>query len=126
MLDIKFIRENCDEVIEKLNKRGKDFYYLKNLVELDDKRRKVIGEVEQKKAFKNSKSKEIGRAKAQGLDIEPILEEVANIGDEIKSLDVRKVKIEAEMYDLLLKTPNGPRGTIPEGTTEEDNIEVSK
>ena len=60
MLDIRLIRENVEEVIERLSKRNGDFSYLRDVVKLDEERRKVLNEVEELKNFRNQKSKEIG------------------------------------------------------------------
>ncbi len=57
MLDLKYIVDNIDRVIEKLNTRGQDFSYLRELVSLSETRKNVIVDVEAKKAFRNETSK---------------------------------------------------------------------
>ena len=126
MLDIKLLRDDIDGVIAKLNTRGGDFSHLNKVITLDDERREIIKVVEEKKAFRNTKSKEIGKVKAEGGDVSPILSEVESIGDEIKSYDEKLNILDQEIREILLSTPNVPRETIPVGVDEEQNVEVSK
>lgn len=124
MLDIRTLRDDVEQVIELLNRRGNDFSYLREVVEMDKERRDIISKVEEMKAFRNAKSKEVGMAKAKGLDAAEILAEVATIGDQIQELDVKLGQLDAKIQELLLKTPNVPRETTPVGKDENDNIEV--
>ena len=87
MLDIKYILANKDEYAEVLKNRHHDFN-LDVLVELDAKRRKIIGETEDLKAKRNEGSKKIGNAKNNpDLDINALKSEIKAIGDKIKELD---------------------------------------
>lgn len=124
MLDIRTLRDDVEQVIELLNRRGNDFSYLREVVEMDKERRDIISKVEEMKAFRNAKSKEVGMAKAKGLDAADILAEVATIGDQIQELDIKLGQLDAKIQELLLKTPNVPRETTPVGKDENDNIEV--
>ncbi len=124
MLDIKELRKNCDEIIKRLNTRGSNFDYLKNVVDLDEERRGIINQVEEMKAFRNSKSKEIGKVKAAGGDVQEILNEVSSIGNKINDLDTKLNEIELEINTKLLNTPNVPRGTIPVGEDESSNVVI--
>ena len=126
MLDLKYVVENIEEVIEKLNTRNEDFSYLRELVTLSEDRLQLITEVEGRKAFRNEKSKLIGEYKRAKKDVAPILAEVANIGDEIKELDERLVALEAKINTILLSTPNIPDESIPIGEDEFSNVEVRK
>lgn len=126
MLDIKYVRNNMDKVIKGLETRGGDFEYLRELISLDDKRKELILFVEEKKAFRNSKSKEIGKVKASGGDVSSILSEVSEIGEEISNIDKSLSLIKQKIGNILLKTPNVPRETLPVGTDESFNKEVLK
>ncbi|HHU27541.1 TPA: serine--tRNA ligase [bacterium] len=121
MLDIRLIRENVEEAIKKLSTRNGDFSYLRDVVKLDEDRRKVLNEVEELKNFRNQKSKEIGINKRQGLDVAPIMEEVANIGEKIKVLDDKVREIEGKINELMAITPNIPNESLPVGKDEDAN-----
>jgi len=126
MLDLKYLVENIDEVIKRLNSRNKDFSYLKNVVELFNERKKLIKEVETKKAFRNDVSKKIGILKKEKKDVKDILAQVENIGDDIRGLDLKVVNIDDKIKEILLITPNLPDLSIPIGIDENDNLEIRK
>src|SRR5690554_3496221 len=96
MLDLKYVVENIDEVIKKLNTRNSDFTYLKELVELADERSKLIHDVESKKAFRNEASKKIGEFKREKKDVTEILNEVSSLGDEIKEIEIGRASCREE------------------------------
>lgn len=124
MLDIKYITNHLDEVIERLTTRGDNFEYLKDLVKLHEKHLDLIKEVEEKKAFRNAKSKSIGEVKRKGGDASAILAEVALIGDEIKVLDEKVNSLKTEINQTLLIIPNLPALDTPIGKDENDNVVV--
>jgi len=126
MLDLKYVVENIDEVIKKLNTRNSDFTYLKELVELADERSKLIHDVESKKAFRNEASKKIGEFKREKKDVTEILNEVSSLGDEIKELDNKADIIKDKINDILLNTPNIPDSSVPVGVDESDNVILRK
>ena len=113
MLDIKWIRENLDEAIERLNTRGGDFSYLREVVQKDEEKRSLIATVEKLKNERNSKSKEIGLLAKKGQDVEAIKDQVRQIGDQIKLDDEKIAQIDAYIIDRLLNTPNIPSKTTP-------------
>lgn len=123
MLDPKLLRADLDSVVEQL--RIKEYDFDTGLFSQLEKQRKSLQiNTQQLQSERNSKSKAIGKAKAQGDDIQSLLDEVADLGDKVKQaegdLDELLVKIE----DLLLDMPNVPDASVPEGKTEDDNIEV--
>lgn len=126
MLDIKLIREDVDKIIEKLNTRGKDFSYLKKVIELDEEKRLLIKQGDDLKQYRNQKSREIGVAKSKGEDAITILKEVAGFGEKIIDLDQRIKVVEKEIQLILDNTPNIPHKSIPIGLNENDNREVKK
>ncbi|MDY0277352.1 MAG: serine--tRNA ligase [Acholeplasma sp.] len=126
MLDLKFVVENIDEVIKRLETRNADFSYLRELVNLSEERRKLLNEVETKKAFRNEASKKIGTLKRNKEDASALIQEVANIGDEIKGIDERVIVIDEKIKETLLMTPNLPDASIPIGKDEDANVEVRK
>ncbi len=126
MLDIKKIRENTQEYIELLNRRGGDFSYLQDLVKKDDRRREIIGEVEKVKAKRNELSKLIGQYKRDKKDPKEIFEQIAAIGKDVGTLEKELKELEEDMHYTLLITPNLPNPEIPVGKDEEDNLEIKK
>lgn len=121
MIDIKRLRENTEEIIELLNRRGGDFAYLHDVVALDDERRTLVGKVEEYKNYRNEKSKLIGELKREGKNADEVLAEVDKYGDEIKDLDAKIKEVEDKIYELLINTPNVPRETLNIGPDEEYN-----
>ncbi len=126
MLDIKKIRENTTEYIELLNRRDGDFSYLNTLVEQDERRRKIITEVEKIKALRNETSKKIGMYKREGKDVSEILKQVENIGTDIKKYEEELREIEEYINQKLLETPNLPKEDVPVGKDDSENIEIKK
>lgn len=124
MLDLKYVIDNLDEVIKKLNTRNADFSYLKNLEKLYEDRRSIIMDVEKKKAFRNESSKKIGELKRLKQDTTQILNEIANLGDEIKALDEKLKDIENEIFNIMANLPNIPHDSVPVGIDETFNKEI--
>ncbi|MEG0283316.1 MAG: serine--tRNA ligase [Erysipelotrichales bacterium] len=122
MLDIKVLRENTEEIINKLNTRGGDFSYLNETVQYDEQRRTLVAEVEEYKQFRNEKSKLIGQYKRDGKDTSEIMAEVDKYADNISALDERIHELETKIYTALAETPNVPRETITVGTDEDSNL----
>jgi seryl-tRNA synthetase len=121
MLDIKKIRDDVENIIKNLNTRGKDFSYLYELVEKDEKRRNLIAEVEQLKRERNESSKLIGELKRRKEDVSHILEQVSTIGDKINALDTQIQTFDKEIEYTLLITPNLLHESVPIGKDENDN-----
>ncbi len=124
MLDLKFVVDNIDEVIKKLETRQGDFSYLRELVDLQEKRKQTILDVEALKAKRNETSKKIGELKRNKQDASEVLKEVATIGDDIKALDEKLKDTEMKIKDILDVTPNIPSESTPVGKDENDNVEV--
>ena len=125
MLDIKRIRTNKEEVIESLNSRFGN-YNIDKVLELDEKRREIIFEVENKKARQNEVSKQVPKLKKDGIDVSELFKEMKALSDEIKELDVKVKDLDEEIRKELLSIPNTPNKDIPIGKSDEDNIEIRK
>ena len=125
MLDIKRIRANKEEVIESLNSRFGN-YNLDKVIELDEKRREIIFEVENKKARQNEVSKQVTKLKKEGVDVSELFKEMKLLSDEIKELDVKVKDLDEEIRKELLSIPNTPNKEIPIGKSDEDNVEIRK
>lgn len=124
MLDIKRIRENLEDIKHAMNRRGEKEFNLEEVVELDDKRKNLLKEVEVLKNKMNIESKKIPQLIKEGTDITEDKANLKKLSDEIKSLD-EKVKIfNDELEYKLLRIPNVPNKEVPQGETDEDNVEV--
>ena len=125
MLDIKRIRTNKEEIIESLNSRFGN-YNIDKVLELDEKRREIIFEVENKKARQNEVSKQVPKLKKDGVDVSDLFKEMKALSDEIKELDVKVKDLDEEIRKELLSIPNTPNKEIPIGKNDEDNVEIRK
>ncbi len=125
MLDIKFIRENSEKIREAL-KRKKDKFDLNGLLEADSKRRETLYQVEQLKNRQNIASKEIPRLKAAGEDITKIMGEMKELSDKIKEFDEQVKVLNEKIEYLILRIPNVPHESVPDGDTDADNAEIRK
>lgn len=125
MLDIKRIRTNKEEIIESLNSRFGN-YNIDKVLELDEKRREIIFEVENKKARQNEVSKQVPKLKKEGVDVSELFKEMKLLSDEIKELDIKVKDLDEEIRKELLSIPNTPNKEIPIGKSDEDNVEIRK
>jgi len=126
MLDLKYITENIDEVILKLNTRGGDFSHLRQLIDLQEERKSVIKEVEDLKAKRNEYSKEIGELKRQKQDASHVLLKVEAIKSDIPALELKLGEIDEKINKELIVLPNIPADDVPVGKDESANIEIKK
>ena len=123
MLDPKYVRANPEEVANLLKKKGYEFP-VQQFVELDNQRKTIQTETETLQNERNTRSKGIGKAKAAGEDIKPLLAEVQNLGDQLDAAKERLNEVQAQLDSLLLGVPNIPHDSVPEGADEADNVEV--
>ena len=114
MLDIKRIRESLEDIKKAMNRRGEKEFNLDEVVELDDKRKELLKEVEVLKNKMNVEGKDITEDKAN----------LKKLSDEIKSLDEKIKIVNDELEYKLLRIPNVPNKEVPQGETDEDNVEV--
>lgn len=125
MLDIKDIRNNYEFVKERLSVRGKE-YPLEELKTLDEKRREIIGVVEEKKAYQNEISKKIPMMKKEGKDTEEIFKEMKELSNEIKGFDEELKELDEKIREVILEIPNLPNDSVPRGNDDSENIEMVK
>ncbi len=126
MLDLKYITENIDTVIEKLNTRGGDFSYLKDLINMQEDRRNLIKQVEDLKAKRNEYSKMIGQLKREKKDATDVLNKVEVIKHQIPELEINLRMIDDKIHDILVQLPNIPSDDVPIGLDETANVEIKK
>ena len=126
MLDIKFVRENLEETIERLNTRNGDYSYLREIPELDLKRRELIKEGDALKAERNEKSKLIGQYKREKKDCSELIATIGDAKTKIAAIDKKMKEIDEKIRDILLKTPNLPDKSLPVGKDDSFNVEVRR
>ena len=80
-------------------------------------------EVQELQNLRNNCSKQIGKAKASGENIQPLLDEVAGFGDQMKQIEERLAGIQAELQAIVMRIPNIPDESVPTGSDESDNRE---
>ena len=125
MLDIKMLRSDFEAVEKALANRNEDFD-LSQFKELDEKRRALLGEVEKLKSEQNTVSKQIPLLKKEGKDVSGIFEEMKKLSDTIKELDSQLREIDEKLDSWMLTIPNIPHPSVPQGETDEDNVEIRK
>lgn len=127
MLDVRRIRENLDEIKKLMGRRGEGEFDPKDLdevIELDDKRREILREVEVLKNKSNVDSKKIPQMMKNGEDVTEIKAELKELSDKIKEFDVQLKEVEDKLQYRLLRIPNVPHPDVPQGETDEDNVEI--
>ncbi len=121
MLDIKLIRKDAKK-IEELLQRKDPTIRLEKIIQLDERSREVIVELENLQAKRNATSKEIGEKKRKGEDVSGIMQEVAGLGDKVAQLNLEKGEIEKELHHLLALLPNIPLEEIKISLDPKDNV----
>ncbi|MEA2094629.1 MAG: serine--tRNA ligase [Pseudomonadota bacterium] len=122
MLDPKLLRSDLDYVARQLARRG---FVLDTgrLQALENTRKQLQTRAQELQAERNSRSKTIGRAKAAGEDIAPLLQEVEGLGHQLKTAGEQLANLQEELNGILMGIPNIPHESVPEGKGEEDNPE---
>ncbi|MCU7907193.1 MAG: serine--tRNA ligase [Candidatus Thiodiazotropha sp. (ex Epidulcina cf. delphinae)] len=122
MLDPRLLRNNLGEVARQLARRG---YRLDTgqIGELEERRKRLQIDAEELQNERNSRSKSIGKAKAAGEDIQPLLADVAELGDKLKALQEQLSGVQGELAEITLGIPNVPHESVPDGRDETDNRE---
>jgi len=125
MLDLRRIRESADGVRAELARRGRrdeTDAAIDRLTQLDEERRALVGEGDGLKARRNTASREIGERKRSGEPADELLAEMGRVGDRIREIDGRLRDIEGEIDALILRIPNPPHETVPEGGEDANQV----
>jgi seryl-tRNA synthetase len=127
MFDLKFIRENPDDFDAALNRRGEEAR-ASDILALDEKHRALLTEAQGAQARRNEASKLIGRAKGQGNEEEAqaLMDEVAGLKSRLTELEEEERQVGETLNTLLMSLPNMVYDDVPDGASEDDNIEVRK
>ncbi|ALE02429.1 serine--tRNA ligase [Candidatus Pseudothioglobus singularis] len=123
MLESKLLRGNINFVVEQLKRRNFSFD-VDEYNELENQRKIIQVQTQELQNLRNTKSKSIGQAKASGENIEPLLEEVSELGDKLDSAKDQLQEIQSKINEIVLSIPNIPHTSVPEGISEDDNDEV--
>ena len=123
MLDLRFVRKNIDLIRGMLKSRGMAID-IDSFVELDRRRREILGEVEGLKAKRNQLLGKISQLKKEGKDIKGIIEEAREVSKVIEGLDKELNDVKEKIYDFLINLPNIPHPSVPIGKDERDNVVI--
>jgi seryl-tRNA synthetase len=123
MLDPKLLRSDLDQVVEKLKIKNFDFD-ADEFRKLEEERKRLQVSTQNLQGERNSRSRAIGDAKGRGEDIQPLLDEVASLGDQLKAAETELEALQSNLDALLSGIPNIPDESVPAGNNEDDNIEV--
>jgi seryl-tRNA synthetase len=123
MLDQKLVRNNPQEVADKLVKKGFQLDIAK-LNSLEESRKKLQIDTENLQSERNSKSKEIGKLKAQGQDTTAVMAAVSVFSTQLDDKKSQLKLVQDDLNALLMEIPNIPHDSVPQGVSEDDNQEV--
>jgi len=122
---MRLLRTDLDGVVANLARRGFTFDR-EGFIAMEERRKALQVDVDRLRNERNTRSKSIGRAKAQGQDIAPLLAEVESLGDELKRADEGLAAVQAELDTMLLGVPNLLHDSVPDGVDENANAEVRR
>ena len=125
MLDLKLIRGETEKVKKALGRR-KEVVDIDALIAVDDKRRGILYEVEGLKAKQNEVTKKIPAMKKAGEDTTAVFAQMKEISEKIKEFDGQLRQVEEELNRMMLTIPNIPDDSVPDGDSDEDNIEIRR
>ncbi|MDX2412448.1 MAG: serine--tRNA ligase [Woeseiaceae bacterium] len=125
MIDPKLLRQSTTDVAKNLSRRGFDFDVDAYLA-LEERRKSLQVATENLRNERNSSSKNIGKAKAQGEDIAPLLAAVKDLGDKLEENEAELQALLSELQSIELGLPNLLDDDVPDGHDEADNVEVRR
>ena len=120
MLDIKLLRTNPQQIATSLQIKGYTFD-VGAFTALEEQRKDLQQQTEDLQNERNVKSKSIGKAKAAGEDIAPLLAQVGDLGERLDQSKTAFGSVQDAMQDLLMSLPNLPHESVPAGKNEDDN-----
>src|SRR5262252_4260114 len=125
MLDVKLLRQDLDAVVANLARRGFKFDR-ERWLELETQRKDVQIEVERLRQTRNERSKNIGRAKAAGADLEALKREVGDLGEALAAGEAKLGALTTELDEFLAGLPNMLHESVPAGRDSNDNVELRR
>ena len=125
MLDPQLLRNNLEDTAALLKRRGYELD-TKEFSALEDQRKTLQIDAQSLQAERNKKSKNIGKAKASGEDIQPLLDEVSSLGSKLEEAEKALAVVQEQMNNIMMSLPNLPDDSVPDGKSEDDNAEIRK
>ncbi len=125
MLDPRLLRNDLENTASKLKRRGVELD-TGRIAGLESQRKKLQIDAQELQNQRNSRSKGIGKAKAAGEDIKPLLDEVADLGDRLKGAQDELKQVQDELQTIAMGIPNIPDKSVPDGRDEDDNREEAR
>ena len=122
MLDARLFRSELENTAAQLARRG-FVLDVAAIAKLESERKEIQVKTQELQAERNARSKAIGQAKAKGEDAQPLLDAVADLGDRLKAAESRLNEIQDELNTLVMRVPNIPHASVPEGKDENDGNE---
>lgn len=122
MLDPRLLRNELETTAAQLARRGLRLD-VENIAALEGRRKALQVAAQELQNERNSRSKGIGRAKAAGEDIQPLLDEVADLGERLKGTQEELSQVQADLGEIVMGIPNLPHASVPDGRDEADNRE---
>ncbi|WP_020483476.1 serine--tRNA ligase [Methylomonas sp. MK1] len=125
MLDPRLFRSDLELVLQQLQRRGFQFDAAVYQA-LEDRRKEVQVKTQELQNERNTRSKAIGQAKAKGEDVQPLLDQVADLGDQLKAAESELNDIQNQLSVLMEGIPNILDEAVPAGKSDADNVEISR
>jgi seryl-tRNA synthetase len=125
MLDPRLFRTRIDEVARQLGRRS---FVLDTAAfqDLDSRRKHIQIHTQSLQNERNTRSKAIGKAKSAGEDIQPLLDQIEKLGDQLKHAESELSNLQTSIEDWILGIPNILDDSVPDGKNELDNVEISR
>ncbi|MDX1455953.1 MAG: serine--tRNA ligase [Marinobacter sp.] len=125
MLDPKRVRTQTEEVARQLAVKGFEFDQ-STFEQLEERRRSIQVRTESLQSEQNKRSKSIGKAKAAGEDIQPLLDEVESLKRQRSEAEEELREVQEQLNAFLAGIPNVPDESVPAGDSEDDNVEIRR
>ena len=125
MIDPQLFRNDLASVSQRLKLRGVDFD-AESFLALEQRRKEIQLATEALQQERNQRSKGIGQAKSQGLDIAPLLTRVSDLGDQLKQRAAELGQIQQQLHELQSALPNLAQHDVPIGVDEQGNVEIRR
>ncbi len=125
MIDPKLLRSDLQGLSSQLARRKYELD-VAAIEALEARRKDIQVRTQALQAERNARSKSIGKAKAQGEDIAPLLAEVGKLGDELKAAEAELDELQQQLQSIIMGIPNLLQDSVPDGLSEDDNVEIHR
>ncbi len=126
MLDVRFVRDNPEKVVEALMHRGYDPSIIDKFLKIEDERRALLLEVEKYRQERNELSERIARMKREGINVTSETEKAKNVSETIKIKEESLRELDEKTKTFLLDIPNIPHESVPVGKDDTENVEIRR